>query len=359
MANLRWAAWPALLVALIVAACLVGLGGMEIMTPDDVDDVPGGTRISASISGSGSTAQKGAMDAWRAEFHRIHPDLRVDYQANGSEAGIRDFIAGTTEFAGSDVAMQPREQVLADRRCGAKAVHLPMVVGPIALPYNLPSVPDLRLSPATLTSIFTGRISRWDAREIAADNVGVRLPHTRIRPIHRSDGSGTTHNLTSYLQATGRWPHPPSRKWTGAGRGVAGSTGVTHLVQYVEGSIGYVEYGFAGNARLRTAKVRNAAGRFIALSPQSATEALEGARMVGENDDLVVEFDYLTKAKGAYPIILVTYEITCSNNTDPLVRTFLSYTASDAGQSYLPLHGYAPLPQDLLIHVRALLGVTS
>ncbi|WP_160150448.1 phosphate ABC transporter substrate-binding protein PstS [Nonomuraea solani] len=317
------------------------------------------TRASASISGSGSTAQKGAMDAWRAEFHRTHPDLRVDYRANGSGAGIRDFLAGTTAFAGSDVALQPREQVLADRRCGARAVHLPMVVGPIALPYNLPSVPDLRLSPTTLTAIFSGRITRWDAREIAADNVGVRLPPSRIRPIHRSDDSGTTHNFTSYLQAAGRWPHPPSRKWTDAGRGVAGSDGVTQLVQYVEGSIGYVEYGFASNARLRTAKVRNAAGRFVALSPESATEALDGARRAGENDDLVVKFDYLTKAKGAYPIILVTYEITCSNNSDPLVRTFLTYTASDAGQSYLPLYGYAPLPQELLLRVRAQLGVTS
>ncbi|MEU7857682.1 phosphate ABC transporter substrate-binding protein PstS [Nonomuraea sp. NPDC049141] len=344
------------LAALTLTASAVGLSGTAILTRDDVPENP---PITASISGSGSSAQKGAMDAWRAEFQRVHPDLRVDYQANGSGAGIRDFIAGTTAFAGSDVAMQPREQALADRRCGSRAVHLPMLVGPIALAYNLPSTPDLKLSPATLTGIFSGRITTWDASEIAADNRGRRLPHVGIRLVHRSDESGTTHNFTTYLKAAGGWPYQPSRKWPAPRQGVASSSGITQAVQRTTGSIGYVEYGFASNARLNTAKVRNAAGQFVALSPQSATRALEGARIVGENGDLVVEFDYLTRSRDAYPIIMITYEITCSKNSDPLVRTFLRYTAGDGGQSYLSLYGYAPLPHDLLAKVRARLGVPS
>ncbi|MBT2229798.1 phosphate ABC transporter substrate-binding protein PstS [Nonomuraea sp. NEAU-A123] len=356
MEKLTGIAGLVVLVALALAASAAGLGGTAILARDEVPESP---PITASISGSGSTAQKGAMDAWRAEFHRIHPDLRVDYQANGSGAGIRDFIAGTTAFAGSDVAMQPWEQTLADRRCGSRAVHLPMVVGPIALAYNLPSTPDLKLSPITLTGIFSGRITTWDASEIAADNRGRRLPHAGIRLFHRSDESGTTHNFTTYLKAAGRWPYQPSRDWTGSGQGVAGSSGIADAVQRTTGSIGYVEYGFASNARLRTAKVRNASGQFVALSPQSATEALEGARVVGKDDDLVVKFDYLTESEGAYPIILITYEIACSKTSDPLVRSFLRYTAGDGGQSYLSLYGYAPLPRDLLAKVRARLDVPS
>ncbi|MFD1543211.1 phosphate ABC transporter substrate-binding protein PstS [Nonomuraea guangzhouensis] len=352
----RIAGSVALTALALAASAAAGLGGTAILTRDDVPQSP---PITASISGSGSSAQQGAMDAWRAEFHWIHPDLRVDYRANGSGAGIRDFIAGATAFAGSDVAMQPHEQALADRRCGSRAVHLPMVVGPIALAYNLPSTPELRLSPTTLTGIFSGRITRWDDSEIAADNRGGRLPNTAIRLFHRSDESGTTHNFTTYLKAAGRWPYQPSRKWAGPGQGVAGSSGITEAVQRTTGAIGYVEYGFASNAGLRTAKVRNAAGQFVTLSPQGATNALEGARIVGENDDLVVKFDYLTKSKDVYPIILITYEIVCSKSSDPLVRTFLRYTAGDSGQSYLSLYGYAPLPRDLLAKVRALLGVPS
>jgi phosphate transport system substrate-binding protein len=346
----------ALFVALTLAASAVGLGGTAILTRDET---PPRLPITASISGSGSSAQKGAMDAWRVDFHWLHPGLRVDYNANGSGAGIRDFITGVTAFAGSDVAMQPTEQLLADRRCRSRAVHLPMVVGPIALAYHLSFSPDLKLSPTTLTGIFSGRITRWDAAEIAADNRGADLPHTGIRLFHRSDDSGTTYNFTAYLKAAGRWPYEPSRKFSLTGQGVTGSAGITEAIQRTEGSIGYVEYAFASDAGLRTADIRNASGQFVTLSPQSATKALEGARITGHNGDLIVTFDYLAKNKDAYPIVLITYEIVCSQNSDPLVRTFLSYTAGNAGQSYLSLYGYAPLPHDLLAKVRARLGVTT
>ncbi|TMR20942.1 phosphate ABC transporter substrate-binding protein PstS [Nonomuraea turkmeniaca] len=355
MAKLTWTAGPALIAGLALAASAAGVSGGAILSREDA---PESLPITASVSGSGSTAQKGAMDAWRAEFQRVHPDLQVNYRSNGSGNGIKDFIAGTTSFAGSDVAMRPCEQAQADRRCGSRAVHLPMVAGPIALAYNLPSVPDLKLSPTTLTGIFSGRITKWDAPEIAADNRGKRLPHAGIRFFHRADDSGTTHNFTTYLKAAGQWPHQPSRKWPRPGHGVGGSSEITDAVQHTENSIGYMEYGFASNAHLRTAKIRNASGQFVALSPQSATQALEGARIVGRDDDLVVEFDYLTKGEGAYPIVLVTYEIICSKNPDPLVRTFLRYAAGDAGQSYLALYGYAPLPQHLLAKVRTRLGGT-
>ncbi|MEV4110719.1 phosphate ABC transporter substrate-binding protein PstS [Nonomuraea sp. NPDC049695] len=356
MAKLTQAAGPGLLAALTLAACTAGLSGTAFLTHDDEPRTP---PVTASISGSGSSAQKGAMDAWRADFQRMYPDLRVDYRANGSGAGIREFIEGKTAFAGSDVAMSPCEQARADRRCGGKAVHLPMVVGPIAVAYNQPSVPGLKLSPATMTGIFSGRITRWDAPEIAADNRGTRLPHTGIRVFHRSDESGTTHNFTSYLKAAGRWPYQPSRKWAGSGQGAVGSTGITEAVQHTRDSIGYVEYGFASNASLPTAKVRNASGRFVALSPQSATDALADARTAGQKDGVVVKFDYLTRSRDAYPIVLVTYEITCSEKIDPAARTFLTYTAGNAGQSSLALYGYAPLPPGLLAKVRAQLGTAG
>ncbi|WP_433435518.1 phosphate ABC transporter substrate-binding protein PstS [Nonomuraea sp. CA-141351] len=350
---MKWIVGSGLVVALILAA---GLSGTALLPREDA---PKSSPVAASISGSGSTAQKGAMDAWRAEFNRIHPDLQVYYRPNGSGAGIRDFITGTTTFAGADVAMRPSEQALADRRCGSRAVHLPMVIGPIALAYNLPTVPDLKLSPATLTGIFTGQVTTWDAPQIAADNPRTALPHSPIRLFHRSDDSGTTHNFTTYLQAAGGWPHSPSRTWTGAGQGVAGSLGITQAIAQTEGALGYVEYGFASNVRLQTAQIRNASGEYVALSPQSATKALQDARIIGKNGDLVVAFDYRTKGKGAYPIVLITYEITCSTTSDPLVRTFLHYTASDAGQSYLSLYGYGPLPRNLLVKVRNRLDAMS
>jgi len=232
-----------------------------------------------------------------------------------------------------------------------------MVVGPVAVAYNLPSMPSLRLSPATLTGIFTGGVTRWNAREIAADNPGRRLPATRIHVFHRSGESGTTQNFTAFLRAAGGWPRPPSRTWTGAGQGVTSSSGMAQVLQHTQDSIGYVEYGFAGSARLSTALVRDAAGQYVALTPESATNAVQGAT-TGEGD-LVLTFDHRRAVPGGYPIVQVTYEIVCAGVPDPLVRAFLDYTASDAGQSYLALHGYAPLPHDLLVQVRRRLGTTS
>ncbi|MCK2220018.1 phosphate ABC transporter substrate-binding protein PstS [Actinomadura sp. ATCC 31491] len=343
-----------LIAAAVLAAGAAGVGVALMLSRGDVTGEP--PPVTASITGSGSTAQKGAMDAWRAEFQRLHPMLRVRYRANGSSAGIADFVAGRTAFAGSDVPMNAGEQRRADRRCGGRAEHLPMVVGPVAIVYNLPSVPDLQLSPATLTGLLTGRITRWDAPQLAADNPGRRLPDAAVRVFHRSDGSGTTHNLTAYLRATGRWPHRPDTRWTGAGRGVAGSGGITQAVQHTRDSLGYVEYGFAGSARLSTARLRNAAGRYAALSPESASAAVRGAR-VGR--DLVVTAGYAARVPEAYPLVMVTYEIACAAEPDPVVRSFLSYTAGDAGQSYLSLYGYAPLPEPLLARVRARLNVTD
>lgn len=356
MANPTLTTWPGLLAALTVAASAAGLTATALLTHEQTPQAP---PVTATVSGSGSSAQQGAMDAWRAEFRRVHPELRVDYRPTASGAGIAEFVAGGTAFAGSDVVMDPHQQALADRRCRGRAVNLPMVIGPVALAYNLPSVPRLRLSPATLTGIFSGRVTRWDAPQIAAENPGVLLPHRPIRHFHRSDDSGTSHNLTSYLRAAGGWPYRPSSRWTGSGAGVKGSGGIAAAVAQTEGSIGYMEYGFAGDARLRTASLRNPAGEFVALSPESAGRALDGARVSGYRGGLVVTMDQRARTRGAYPLVLITYEIFCSGRAGAPARAFLDYTASDAGQSYLALCGYAPLPQDLLTRVRARLGVTG
>ncbi|MEU7895655.1 phosphate ABC transporter substrate-binding protein PstS [Nonomuraea sp. NPDC049152] len=333
----------------LALAALTSSGGcvtdspVTVMTAGDI----------VTIHASGSSAQLGAMEAWRADFQKIYPRARIDYRPNGSGAGVRDFANGVTAFAGSDVALKPEEQALADKRCGSRALHLPMVVGPIAVAYNLPSVPGLKLSPATMSGVFSGRITRWDAAEIAADNRGVRLPHAGIKVLHRSDDSGTSHNFTTYLKAAGGWPYEPSKKWPAPGRGVTRSGGITDAVKETEGAIGYMEYGFASNAELQIAKVKNAAGEFVTLSPESASKSVGGARLVGEDGDLTIELNYTTKKKGAYPIVLVTHEIACRKGAHPLVRTFFRYTASNAGQSYLSLFGYAPLPPEVIAKVRA------
>ncbi|MET7466466.1 phosphate ABC transporter substrate-binding protein PstS [Nonomuraea sp. NPDC005501] len=312
-----------------------------------------------TIVASGSTAQLTAMNAWRADFQAIHPGTRIGYRANGSGAGVRDFIGGATAFAGSDRAMNPQEQAAADSRCRGRALHLPMVAGPIAVAYNLPSVPGLRLSPGTLAGVFGGRITAWDDPSIAAENPGADLPQRDIEVLHRSDDSGTSHGFAAYLAAGGSPSHRSWGTWPVAGRGVQGSDGMARAIRDGWGSIGYVEYGFAGRAGLATARVRNGAGEFVALSPEGATQGLENARIDDGGGGLVMTLDYTGRRRGAYPIVVVTYEIVCARGAAPLTRSFLRYAAGNAGQSYLSLLGYAPMPQEVIARVRARLAAMA
>ena len=182
------------------------------------------------------------------------------------------------------------------------------------------------------------------------------LPSSAITVFYRSDQSGTTQNFETYLQAndpTG-FTATPSKVWAGTvGQGKSGSQGVQQGVQATEGSIAYDEYSYAVSGNLQTAMIDNGGGA-VALTPTTASAAVNSATVVGTGNDLSLKLDYTTKAPGAYPIILVTYEIVCTKYTDSakgsLVKSFMTYT-SGPGQDSLKQLGYAPLPAPILSKV--------
>ena len=148
----------------------------------------------------------------------------------------------------------------------------------------------------------------------------------------------------------------PSKTWSGkVGQGKAKSQGVQQALGSTEGAIGYLEWSFAGSGGLSMAKVDNGGGA-VALDAGSAGKAVSAAKITGTGDDLTLKLDYATKTPGAYPIILVTYEIVCAKYSDAsvgkLVKSFLTYTAG-AGQAGLADLGYAPLPSDIDAKVQA------
>src|SRR5439155_17259784 len=106
-------------------------------------------------------------------------------------------------FAGSDSALDPTagEIAAAQKRCASTPLDLPMVVGPIAVAFNVKGVSKLVLTPALITKIFTGKIKTWNDPAIAAANSGAALPSSKINVIYRSDSSGTTANFEKFLSA--------------------------------------------------------------------------------------------------------------------------------------------------------------
>ncbi|MFC4588121.1 phosphate ABC transporter substrate-binding protein PstS [Sphaerisporangium corydalis] len=317
--------------------------------------------LSGTINAAGSSAQANAIAEWKKSFQTSNPGVSINYQPSGSGAGVQSFIQGTIAFAGSDSALKDDagEPAKADARCKTgKAINLPMVIGPVAVVYNLAGVDNLQLSPQTIGDIFSSKITKWDDAAIKKDNPDAKLPSTPIQAFHRSDESGTSDNFTKFLKATAGWPYEPAKAFPAEakGQGAKGSDGIAQAVKGAEGGISYVELSFAENSGLSKAKVANGAGEFVELTPESAGKTVEAAEVKGTGNDLKLSIDYTTKAAGAYPIVLVTYEITCekglSAEDSKLVKSFLTYTASDAGQSALTQLGYAPLPASLVAKVR-------
>ena len=168
-----------------------------------------------SLTASGSTAQANAMTHFVDVYEKACAGKTVDYTANGSGAGVREFLSGTTDFGGSDSPLAGEEYATAKQRCGgADAWNLPVVFGPLAVTVNLADVDVLVLDGPTLAKIFSGAVTRWDDPAITALNPG--MPAEDIHVIYRSDDSGTTDNFQQYLEAAGggAWTKAPARSFS-------------------------------------------------------------------------------------------------------------------------------------------------
>ncbi|MBV9142289.1 MAG: phosphate ABC transporter substrate-binding protein PstS [Pseudonocardiales bacterium] len=321
---------------------------------------------SGSLTAAGSTAQQNAIDQWRKDYLSKCSSANINYGGGGSGQGVQQFADAKIDFAGSDFPLAAGgEQQAADARCrSGPAINIPMVGGPIAIGYNVPGVAkSLNLSAGNLAKIFSGKIANWNDRAIAQDNPGVQLPSLGIQSFHRSDGSGTTYNFTNYLanDAKTDWTFGTNKNWTApGGQGAKGSQGVAQGVKSTPGGIGYFELSFATQSKIPYAIVGNAEGKFIPLTQENAMHFLSEAKVVGTGGDLKLQFDYATTDAAAYPNLLVTYEIVCSkgNAVDklPLLKNFLGYAASSAGQQELPGQGYISLPANLQQQVRQTIG---
>ncbi|MFF4418502.1 phosphate ABC transporter substrate-binding protein PstS [Streptosporangium sp. NPDC001559] len=358
--------------ALSLAACGTDNNGGSANGSTPVADASsagsGSGGLSGTINAAGSSAQANAIDEWKKNFQQANSGVSLNYQPSGSGAGIQAFIQGTVSFAGSDSALKDEkgEPAQADARCKTgKAINLPMVIGPVAVVYNLPGVDNLQLSPKTIGDIFNSKITKWDDEAIKKDNPDAKLPSTAIQAFHRSEESGTSDNFTKFLSKTADWPYEPAKAWPAEakGQGAKGSDGIAQAVKTGVGAISYVELSFAENSGLSKAKVANGSGEFVELTPESAGKTVEAAEITGQGNDLKLSIDYATKAAGAYPIVLVTYEITCEKglpeDQSKLVKAFLTYTASDEGQQALTNLGYAPLPATLVAKVRTAVEAIS
>ncbi|MGW1211339.1 phosphate ABC transporter substrate-binding protein PstS [Streptomyces sp. NPDC002499] len=313
----------------------------------------------------GSSAQKNAIDAWVAQFTKAC-GVQINYKAGGSGAGVTSFTQGQLAFAGSDSALKPEEVTASKKVCsGGQGIDLPMVGGPIAIGYNVSGVDNLVLDAPTLAKIFDSKITKWNDAAIKKLNPDAKLPDLKIQAFHRSDESGTTDNFTKYLKAAtpDNWKYEGGKAWQAkGGQAAAQSSGVAAQVKQTNGAIGYFELSYVADG-VKAVSIDTGASAPVAASSESATKAIADAKVVGTGSDLSLQLNYNTKADGAYPITLVTYEIVCDKgnkaDTLPGTKAFLTYIASEEGQALLPNLGYAPIPDDIIAKVRTTISSLS
>src|SRR5215468_1370318 len=184
-----------------------------------------------TLNGSGSTFQKGypetAIDAYTKSG-----SVKINYGGGGSGKGRQDLADMVVDFAGAD---SPYKDADLAKNKGGDVLYFPILLGPIAVSYNLEGVDKLQLSPTTIAKIFQRDIKNWNDKDIAADNPGAKLPDKDIVVAHRSDGSGTTDNFTKYLDqaATGVWKLKSGAtvEWPADTQAGNGNPGVAQIVK--------------------------------------------------------------------------------------------------------------------------------
>ncbi|OBK59924.1 phosphate ABC transporter substrate-binding protein PstS [Mycobacterium gordonae] len=322
----------------------------------------------STLKASGSTAQENAITRFAKAFEQACPGHSLNYTANGSGAGISEFLGGQTDFAGSDAPLSKDEYTRAQQRCGSPVWNLPVVFGPIAIAFHLRGVPTLNLDGPTAAKVFSGAVTSWDDPAIQALNAGVALPPEPIRVVFRSDQSGTSDNFQRYLDTAGgdAWGKGAAKVFNGGvGEGAAGSDGVAAAVASAEGSVTYVEWSFALARKLSVAKVVTSAGPDpVGIDTASVGRTIATAWFIRQGNDLA--FDtisfYRPNQAGAYPIVLATYEIVCSKYPDAqvgaAVKAFLQ-SATGAGQTGLADNGYAPVPEEFRPRLAAAVDAVS
>ncbi|MDT0378609.1 phosphate ABC transporter substrate-binding protein PstS [Streptomyces sp. DSM 42041] len=345
--------------ALVLTACGTDTqSGQQGQNAQPVGDIA--CEGKGNLLASGSSAQANAMDVWIKNYQSACAETKVNYKPTGSGAGIQEFLQGTTAFAGSDSALEPEEIKQSQKICkGGQAIDLPMVGGPIAVGYNLPGVENLVLDAETIAKIFDSKITQWDDSAIKKLNPDADLPSTKIQAFHRSDDSGTTDNFTKYLNtaAPDAWTYEPAKQWAAkGGQSADGSSGIATNVKQNEGAIGYFELSYATGNEIPAVALDTGAGEPVQATTANASKAIAEAEIVGQGKDLALELDYTTKAEGAYPMVLVTYEIACDKGNDKATlaatKSFLNYMASEDGQKAITDIDYAPMPEEIITKVR-------
>ena len=353
----------AALSGIVMLASVAACGDNTATTTDNSsssDSTSKSTPISGNFSGAGASSQQAAVEAWIAGFQGTNPEAKIAHNPSGSGAGVQTFLTGATAWAGSDKALADDEVEQSKSVCTeGTAFDVPVYISPIAVVFNLKGVSDagkhINMDAATIAKIFDGKITKWNDPAIADQNKDLKLPDTAITVVHRSDKSGTTQNFVSYFKdvTPDNWTYDLSENWPNeVGQGAKGTSGVISTVKQADGTIGYADFSQVGDLGTVAVKVGD---KYNEISAEAGSKVIADSKQddtVKGDNRIVIKINHATEAEGAYPIVLVSYDIVCPAYKDTkqaeFAKAWLTYVTSDEGQKAAQdAAGTAPLPSSL------------
>ncbi|WP_075795587.1 phosphate ABC transporter substrate-binding protein PstS [Massilia putida] len=304
--------------------------------------------LAADITGAGSTFAYPIYSKW-AEMYKKTSGNGLNYQSIGSGAGIKQIKAKTVDFGASDMPL-PAEELNE-----AGLMQFPTIMGGVVAIVNLEGVApgQLKLTGPVLADIYLGKVTKWNDKEIAALNPGVKLPAEDITVVHRADGSGTSFLFTNYLSQT----NPEFKQKIGAGTAVKwvvgvggkGNDGVAANVQRIKGSIGYVEWAYSKKNKLAHTQLKNHDGNFLQPDDDNFKAAAANADWARAPGFDVVLTDQA--GKNAWPITGVTYALVHKQQADAAkgkeVLSFFNYAFKNGAAAATELD-YVPMPESVI-----------
>ena len=298
-------------------------------------------RSTASLTGAGSTFVVPLVTSWTQHYRGAD----VNYSGIGSGGGIAAITARSVDFGASDAPLTP-DQASACRGCA----QIPWAFSATSIPYNVSGVGcGLKLTGPILAAIYGGSIKYWDNPAIKKINKGVRLPHEKIVPIFRSDGSGTSYNFTDYLSHVSKAWRDKVGKSTQpsfpAGVGARGSSGVAAKLSSTPGGITYVDVAYSLKNKFKIAKIRNRAGRFQLPGLVQIKAAADSIRKLRNSQNAFTAVDPNPRAPKAYPICTFTWVIVpLKTGKAGELKKFITW-ALNSGQAYGPKLLFVPVPK--------------
>jgi phosphate transport system substrate-binding protein len=287
-----------------------------------------GARPTATVKGAGSTFVAPLIALWTTTYKAS----QISYNAVGSGAGINAITSKQVDFGASDAPLTP------DQKDACPCVQIPWALSATSIAYNIPGAsPGLNITGPLLARIYLGQIDYWDNAAIKKINKGKTIPHVKITPVFRTDGSGTTYNFADYLSKVSKAFKNKVGVGTAvdfpAGTGARGSSGVANTVKQTQGGVTYVDVAYSLKNHLKFFRVENAAGKYTTPGLRSIESAAALVKKVpADNAMHIVDPPASKKYVNAYPICTFTYVILRKSGTSSDARSFVKW-ALTKGQS--------------------------